>query len=163
MKTIEIRNGEKFVHFFIYICQKCGKKLPECDPLISINDEKYCPDCAFLAGLISEERCKKVGYYWLGCPDKFYLKILNGEVVPIVGKFSERPEDRRNSPKYQRWRDSVFSRDKYTCQSCGQVGGELNAHHILPYKTHKKLRLDINNGKTLCVHCHKAAHYGEKQ
>lgn len=67
-------------------------------------------------------------------------------------------KDKRNYPEYSTWRNNVFQRDEYTCQSCGQVGGELNAHHIKEYKKHKELRLDLNNGTTLCKECHKKLH-----
>lgn len=62
----------------------------------------------------------------------------------------------RGSVKYKQWRDEVFKRDDYTCQSCGKRGGDMNADHILPFFAFPKLRLDVNNGRTLCVECHRA-------
>jgi len=53
------------------------------------------------------------------------------------------------------WRKAVFARDNYTCQDCGQIGGRLQADHIKPYCAFPELRTDINNGRTLCVSCHK--------
>lgn len=64
----------------------------------------------------------------------------------------------RRSNKFKEWRITVFERDKYTCQDCGKLGGTLHAHHILPFATHKELRFEITNGKTLCVKCHKTYH-----
>ena len=68
------------------------------------------------------------------------------------------PEDRmfRASCEYTEWRISVFERDDYTCQECGQHGGNLNAHHILPYRDYKdpEYSLNIDNGITLCEECH---------
>jgi len=61
----------------------------------------------------------------------------------------------RKSPEYIAWRESVFKRDNYTCLHCGIKGGVLNADHIKPFATHPKLRLDIDNGRTLCEPCHK--------
>lgn len=80
-------------------------------------------------------------------------------------KFHNRPENQesRFTTEYKLWRDAVYARDEYTCQYCGQVGGKLNAHHILPYASYPELRTSIENGVTLCVKCHKAVHRGEIQ
>ncbi len=61
----------------------------------------------------------------------------------------------RNSQTYQEWRTAVFERDNYECQMCGQRGGNLHADHIKPFAQFPELRLDISNGRTLCVPCHK--------
>ncbi len=54
------------------------------------------------------------------------------------------------------WRKAVFERDNYTCVECGDnTGGNLNADHIKPWAYYPDLRTDINNGRTLCVPCHK--------
>jgi hypothetical protein len=57
--------------------------------------------------------------------------------------------------EYKQWRKAVFERDDYTCQLCNRRGGALEADHILPWATHPTLRYDINNGRTLCVECHR--------
>lgn len=53
------------------------------------------------------------------------------------------------------WRKAIFERDKYTCQICEKVGGNLQADHILPYASFPEYRWDLNNGRTLCIDCHK--------
>jgi 5-methylcytosine-specific restriction endonuclease McrA len=71
----------------------------------------------------------------------------------------------RNSIEYKNWRKSVYERDNYTCQICGDNrGGNLNANHIKKFSDFPAIRLDINNGITLCEHCHisKVTHYEEK-
>ena len=53
------------------------------------------------------------------------------------------------------WRKSVFGRDDFTCQKCGDnKGGYLNAHHILPWSKFPEARFDVDNGVTLCRSCH---------
>lgn len=79
--------------------------------------------------------------------EKYYCQIKKKERIETT--------DKRNYKEYFQWRESVFIRDDYTCQDCGQRGGELNAHHVKSYKKHPKLRLDVDNGITLCVCCHK--------
>ncbi len=60
--------------------------------------------------------------------------------------------------KYKEWRQAVFEKDCYTCQKCGQVGYDLNAHHIFPYSKHEDKRTSLDNGITLCKKCHIAFH-----
>lgn len=66
----------------------------------------------------------------------------------------------RSTKAYAEWRKAVFERDNYTCQFCGdrtKIGHSvvLNADHIKPFAYFPQLRLDINNGRTLCLPCHK--------
>lgn len=61
----------------------------------------------------------------------------------------------RSSEEYRIWRMAVFSRDGFTCQMCGDdKGGNLEADHIKPFWKFPELRLDVNNGRTLCKTCH---------
>lgn len=75
----------------------------------------------------------------------------------------------RMSKRYFEWRESIFERDNYTCQICHKRGGGLNADHVKPLshivKENRIASLedatncvelwDMNNGRTLCVSCHK--------
>ena len=61
----------------------------------------------------------------------------------------------RESLEYEEWRKQVFERDLYTCQDCGQIGGFLNADHVIPFAFYPELRFELSNGRTLCRDCHR--------
>lgn len=62
----------------------------------------------------------------------------------------------RTSPEYKKWRDAVYARDGYLCVIGGKDhGNELQADHIKPFSLFPELRFVIENGRTLCVDCHK--------
>ena len=60
----------------------------------------------------------------------------------------------RKRREYVQWRANVYERDNYTCQCCGSYGDRLNAHHLNSFASYPELRLNINNGITLCTKCH---------
>jgi hypothetical protein len=70
----------------------------------------------------------------------------------------------RHTIEMRLWRESVFSRDNFTCQKCGKRGSKLHSHHILSFAEHPTVRSAIDNGITLCQDCHKKFHrlYGTK-
>jgi hypothetical protein len=55
---------------------------------------------------------------------------------------------------YKTWRQTIYEKDKFTCQKCGQVGYELNVHHIESYAEYENKRCEIGNGITFCKKCH---------
>lgn len=58
------------------------------------------------------------------------------------------------NPRYVQWRTSVFTRDNYKCRIENKdCNGQLQAHHILPWRDFVELRYETNNGITLC-HAH---------
>lgn len=74
------------------------------------------------------------------------------------GGVSTERERFMQTKEYKDWRISVFERDNFTCQKCGQVGYDLNAHHIKNYADNEDCRTDIDNGTTLCEECHRLFH-----
>lgn len=94
--------------------------------------------------VVSKETRKKIGL------------SKTGEKCPWWKGGVTKPNDAiRKSTKYRDWRKAVFERDNYTCVFCGVNGGTLNADHIKSFAMYPELRLDVNNGRTLCVPCHK--------
>ena len=66
----------------------------------------------------------------------------------------------RTSLEYKLWRTAVFQRDNYTCIWCGDRNGNgktviLHADHIKPFAYFPELRVALDNGRTLCIECHK--------
>ncbi len=70
------------------------------------------------------------------------------------------PENKkiRRSLEFKIWRESVFSRDNWTCQKCMVKGGNLHPHHIYNFSDHIELRFELTNGITLCKKCHNSFH-----
>ena len=86
---------------------------------------------------------------------KIKLKIRKKNNGNWRGGVTSINEQIRKSVEYKKWRKNVFERDNYTCQQCNQVGGKLNADHIKPFSLFPELRFEINNGRTLCIQCHR--------
>lgn len=76
------------------------------------------------------------------------------------------------------WKKLILERDNYTCQECGQIGGILNIDHKKPFSLILKENIiltieqglqceelwDINNGRVLCLKCHKQTEtFGNKR
>ena len=57
--------------------------------------------------------------------------------------------------EYKEWRTSVYERDDYTCQACGNMGGLLHPHHLKPKSLFPEFIFVLENGQTLCISCHK--------
>lgn len=67
-----------------------------------------------------------------------------------------------NTEEYNLWRYAVFKRDNFICQKCNMKSdGNKNsivAHHKYIFSKYPEKRLDVNNGITLCVKCHRRVH-----
>lgn len=66
------------------------------------------------------------------------------------------------TPEYKLWRTGVFRRDDYICQFCLRRGGFLDAHHIKSFRDYPDLRMNVDNGLTLCHGHHLDLHRGER-
>lgn len=132
------------------VCKVCGKKRLEKKGGEKKNKGKYCSiECA----------AKDRGSY----QRKDKHPMWKG------GRETRTATPIRRTGRYKRWIKAVFERDSYTCQNCGQIGGELHPHHIKrladlveDYINKNNILnvddscfYDIDNGITLCKKCHR--------
>ena len=95
--------------------------------------------------------------YLLNHPD-----ALRGENGPgWKGGISHPNHIARGLNEQDEWAKNILFRDDFTCQFCHRRGnGELNAHHIFFFAQYPELRMNQNNGITLCRPCHLMVHKG---
>jgi 5-methylcytosine-specific restriction endonuclease McrA len=87
------------------------------------------------------------------------LNLKGPRVASYIDGRSVERRGMRRTLEYARWRLDVFRRDRFTCQGCGVGrGGNLQAHHILPFAKFPELRFNVANGITLCWDCHDRRH-----
>lgn len=109
---------------------------------------------------ISKAHLQNPVRYWLGKKRECMTKENNPN---WKGGISVERAAIWHSQEYKKWRKSVFERDNYTCQECQLKNKALEAHHIKAFAKYPKLRLDIDNGITLCKECHKATRGKEEK
>lgn len=99
------------------------------------------------------EKAKRGIYHW----------NWKGGITPIKNQI-------RHYFKYREWRSDIFTRDNWTCVWCYKKGGKLQVDHypksfsslIKEYKIKSVEEVEnceefwnINNGRTLCIDCHR--------
>lgn len=83
------------------------------------------------------------------------LRMIQGRKPKLIYKSSLRQKI-YNSIEYKLWRKSVFERDGYQCIWGGKEHGDrLQADHIKSFAFFPELRFAIDNGRTLCIDCHR--------
>jgi hypothetical protein len=111
------------------------------DRLLSCLNRVLDPDCHPIP---RAAMCAILDYAAWGWRDKLPRSLL-GYVIE------------RDSPQVRVWRQKVLARDNHRCRQCGSTE-ELHAHHIARWADAPELRVEIDNGMTLCRPCHKAVH-----
>lgn len=159
-RKIYIENGDVLEPYYIFTCEGCGEEIEEAWPMFDDSEGMWCGDCAFIRGKISEAEYIKSFMFFDGRVKRAAVRDGKIYATDEKGRFPwEKPEkEQRKTPQYAAWRTAVFERDGYRCAICGEVGGRLNAHHIKPFARYPDLRLDVDNGITLCEECHKEVH-----
>jgi 5-methylcytosine-specific restriction endonuclease McrA len=154
------------IHKGSQACKSCAPKLPSrievtrklVEHQKSTKQHNFCIDCGVEIGLRGERcvRCRSFGA--LNASWKGGMRVLKERVRELL--------------ESRQWRSDVFTRDKFTCQDCGCIGGKLQAHHIIPvnfiYQKYEIATVEqaidcselwnLNNGVTLCKECHLELH-----
>ncbi len=119
---------------------------------------------------MSAETKRKIGLSSIGNKSNLGRKQSKEEIEKRVksikitydkkGRKTDQNKLIRTSLEYKLWRTAVFERDNYTCIWCCAKNGEgkaiiLNADHIKPFALYPELRFAIDNGRTLCIDCHR--------
>lgn len=158
-------------------CKICDKEQYKPSSLISKIGNNYCSKKCFYSdrrlsgkdnpnwrGGRRREKCKDCGTAisnWTVhnlCKPCFGKRNRGKNHACYIGRKYKRYIHKIWTKSYKKWRISVFERDNYTCEECGQVGGYLHAHHIASWSNNPKLRYRVYNGVTLCKSCHKDLH-----
>lgn len=152
-----------------------GQSLPlcrDCNTILGDPRSIKCRKCAsFQKGIgkkLSEEHKMKIREATKITWSSLELRQRNSEIQKGEKHWNWRggktsPNEMvRKSLHYRLWREAVLKRDNYTCQGegCGaqSVPGAfvlMHADHIKPFALFPELRFAIDNGRTLCVPCHK--------
>lgn len=129
-------------------CLECGKPIRRATWRFQRSQKQFC-----------STECKKE--YMIGENSGFWKGGFKNQMYRRI----------RGLKKYEIWRNSIFFRDNATCQHCESTEN-LDVHHkkelieiIREYhlKTIKDANncealWDVDNGITLCVHCHAEEH-----
>lgn len=164
-------------------CLVCGKKKYIEDNVLKAGKGKFCSKkCAYKGRVIST--LFKKGHKDLVPKDKRGHKQETRDKISKTllsqnnignkcwnwkGGVSKIDKLIRRLKEYFQWRSDCFTRDNWTCQTCGFRGGYVTVHHIKSFhniivennikdinEARKCKELwDINNGVTLCEECHK--------
>lgn len=159
-RSQNISNGDIQTVFYFFECDCCHDEIPDSHPHLLHDNTHICWDCAFKNNLINEK--EYLGNCGISVDTaRAALDSKTGEIVVVMfGKFpwEKTKGDYRHSIEYTQWRFAVFLRDKFTCQTCKKIGGDIEAHHILTFNKYPSLRFVLTNGITLCKKCHKEKH-----
>lgn len=144
-------------------CSQCNKLYMIDNFRLNLYKKHFCSKICKNNDIDSKELYKKNPKpYTKSSTTKEKNSNWKGGITPVYSQI-------RKCLEYNNWRLKVYTRDLFTCKNCGKSGIRLNADHIKPFAVilnennikniedaiNCKELWDINNGKTLCVPCHK--------
>lgn len=158
-----------------FVCEWCGEKSKVGEFAYNSNNNHFCSKkcyydyCDSKRSILNCDNCNKqyseiISKYKLSnyhyCSNKCRNEHQRGEYSSNYNPnlTQEERENKRRIEGYNDFIKNVYKRDNYTCQCCSKVGNKLNAHHIYGYSEYKELRINVDNGITLCEECHKSYH-----
>jgi hypothetical protein len=116
---------------------------------------EYSSQCPEIYEKIKQTNLKRFGFKYASQSPEIKEKVSGENNVNWKGGISSERNKIWRTLDYKQWRKSVFERDNYTCQCCGDnKGGNLQAHHKYNFSEYLELRFEIDNGITLCDKCH---------
>jgi hypothetical protein len=116
-------------------CNQCGKSFNSTNRSLESGKKKGTGKFCSLRCMWDARPKKEAHHNWKGGP-KDELEFI------------------RQCDEMKDWRKFVLERGRFTCGICGQVGGRIQTHHMLPFFCFPEHRLDKNNGISLCKSCH---------
>ena len=167
-KICPVCNKEFTTYFSNQVC--CSVK---CKSIVQNNRETLkCVNCNTVFERTASEIfwANQRGCENIFCSTKCKQEYHVGENHPNWIKDRTQLKNQNKSMRWSKemcdWRKSIYKRDNYTCQMCGNRSHKdnaviLNAHHIKRFIDNENLRFDIDNGITLCEDCHKLT-YGKE-
>lgn len=141
-----------------YICPVChgdfcpGRKNQKTCSIECAAKLRPRPSASFSGGKHSIKTRRKMSLVRIGIHTGKKHPNWKGGITPLNRQL-------RQSKEYLNWRSDVFERDNYTCQKCSKHGGQLEAHHIIPFRVNRT-NYNVDNGLTLCKPCHRSLERG---
>jgi 5-methylcytosine-specific restriction endonuclease McrA len=162
---------------------KNGRRCKDCGSKKSAEKQKF--NMEYVKNYFAERNCEMIDDFYInsGTPINYRCVCGNADKIAFdhfkvgqrckgcwvrrnTGKNNhsynqsltdEDREDRRLIYGYKKWVKDIYKRDNYVCVLCSNKK-KINAHHIEGYAENKELRLEVNNGVTLCQTCHNKFH-----
>lgn len=139
----------KQIGFHIGMYGKAREISDSMDKHVEVNKD----DCSLAMYLYVHPETSIVVKYASSLILDYYIPEWRSIVEPeMLGHILE-----RDSKEVRQWKARVLERDEHKCNKCGSVE-KLDVHHLIPWSEAPDLRINLDNGLTLCILCHSKEH-----